>query len=103
MENNMKKKPAGQKIMLKATYHLVSESIYGGRGGARFEERTVEARIGAFPILTTLTVMSVKQDCITMKFEGKTYELRPGGTLHFHDECKTSPYDVSHCVVTVTW
>ena len=103
MENNNVNAQTKQKIMLIATYHLVSESIYGGRGGASFEERTVEARIGAFPILTTLTVMSVKQDCITMKFDGKTYELRPGGTLHFHDECKTSPYDVSHCVVTVTW
>ena len=98
----------------KITLHVKSGhshwSISGG-GDWKYEEEDIVAKRGPLNLdgFWNYEITSIKQDCITIEFYEKKYEVRPGQSLHLSNEIEGREwsdgcvYDGDNYSLELTW
>lgn len=80
-------------IMLHVKSGHQSWSI-GGSSDWEYEESDIQAKLGCLNIdgFWSYEITSIKEDCITIEFYGKKYELRPDHPLNLYNEIEGDEY-----------
>ena len=80
-------------IMLHVKSGHQSWSI-GGSSDWEYEESDIQAKLGCLNVdgFWSYEITSIKEDCITIEYYGKKYELRPDHPLHLYKEIEGDEY-----------